>query len=215
LRERTNGYAMSKRSNSFARIAKDDYPTPAAAVAPLLRQLRPGSYFVEPCVGEGRLIEHLVAAGHRCAGAYGWPEHDARTHRYRLEPGDIFVSNPPFTREVLHAIIANLSDQAPTWLLLELAWLATLQAVPFLPRLRRIIAIGRVKWFPDSEHSSLDDFVWCLFTRPSLEPAIFIGRQPPMIEQAPGLLTPLENAAMVVAEGTPCLSFPAPETVPS
>jgi hypothetical protein len=66
---------MSKRADrAFERVSKDDYPTPAAAVEPLLRQLPPGSYFVEPCVGEGRLAEHLVAAGHRCAGAYGLPE---------------------------------------------------------------------------------------------------------------------------------------------
>jgi hypothetical protein len=201
---------MSKRADgAFERVAKDDYPTPVAAVAPLLRQLRAGSYFVEPCRGEGRLIEHLTAAGHRCAGAYGWPEYDARTYRYRLEPGDIFVTNPPFKRDVLHPIIANLSDQAPTWLLLELDWLATLQAAAFMPRLRRVVAIGRVKWFPDSAHGSLDNFVWCLFGRPSLEPAIFIGRQPPAL--APDLLTPLDDASMVLAENASCPRLlPAP-----
>jgi hypothetical protein len=86
--------------------------------------------------------------------------------------------------------------------------------VPYLPRLRRIVAIGRVKWFADSAHGSLDDFVWCLFTRPSLEPTIFIGRQPPVVEQAPDLLTPVEGDAMVPMERAPCLSLPEPETVP-
>jgi hypothetical protein len=45
-------------------------------------------------------------------------------------------------------------------------------------RLRRVAAIGRIKWIADSRHGSKDNFVWALFSRPSGVPAIFIGRAP-------------------------------------
>ena len=107
---------MGKRS-IFPRIPQDAYSTPAEAVPPLLPHLEPGSRFFEPCAGEGRLIEHLVNAGHICVGRCDLPT-DARTWRYlSIESGVVFVTNPPWRRDVLHPIIANLSDQLPTWLL--------------------------------------------------------------------------------------------------
>ena len=50
---------------------------------------------------------------------------------------DVFITNPPWRRDVLHPIIVNLSDQAPTWLLLDAGWVHTRQSVPYLPRLRK------------------------------------------------------------------------------
>jgi hypothetical protein len=52
---------MGKRSD-FERVEKDFYATPAKAVAPLLRWLPHASLFVEPCIGDGRLADHLIAA---------------------------------------------------------------------------------------------------------------------------------------------------------
>jgi hypothetical protein len=41
------------------------------------------------------------------------------------------------------------SDQAPVWLLMASDWLFNLSSVPFMPRLRMVVAIGRLKWiFP-------------------------------------------------------------------
>ena len=85
---------MGRRSN-FPRIPQDAYSTPAEAVAPLLPHLEPGSRFFEPCAGEGRLIEHLVNAGHICVGRCDLPI-DARTWRYlSIESGVLFITNPP------------------------------------------------------------------------------------------------------------------------
>ena len=84
---------MGRRSN-FPRIPQDAYSTPAEAVAPLLPHLEPGSRFFEPCAGEGRLIEHLVNAGHICVGRCDLPI-DARTWRYlSIESGVIVITNP-------------------------------------------------------------------------------------------------------------------------
>ena len=85
---------MGKRSN-FRRLERDAYNTPVEAVAPLLERLTPGTQFIEPCAGAGRLIEHLEHAGHICVGRYDLPD-DAREMRYsELEDGTIFVTNPP------------------------------------------------------------------------------------------------------------------------
>ena len=58
---------MGKRS-SFERIERDFYPTPVAAVLPLLTWLPQAPFtFAEPCAGAGSLIQHLeVMSSGRC-----------------------------------------------------------------------------------------------------------------------------------------------------
>jgi hypothetical protein len=169
---------MGKRS-TFPRVPQDAYSTPAEAVAPLLPHLEPGSRFFEPCAGEGRLVEHLVNAGHICVGRCDLPT-DARTWRYlSIESGVIFITNPPWSRPALHDIIVNLSNQAPAWLLLDSDWAHTRQSIPYLPRLQKIVSVGRLKWIEDSPHTSKDNAAWMLFTLPRPdERAVthFIGR---------------------------------------
>ena len=169
---------MGKRS-TFSRLPRDAYSTPAEAVAPLLPYLEPGARFFEPCAGEGRLIEHLVNAGHICVGRCDLPI-DARTWRYlSIESGVIFITNPPWSRPALHDIIVNLSNQAPAWLLIDAGWAHTRQSIPYLPRLRKIVSVGRLKWIKDSPFTGKDDCAWHLFDLPqSDEPAIthFVGR---------------------------------------
>ena len=138
---------MGKRSD-FPRFPQDKYDTPLEAVMPLLEHLKPHTQFIEPCAGDGYLIGHLKRAEHVCIGAYDLPSHDARVTRYAVEGADAFISNTPWRVDIMHPIIANLSDQAPAWLLLYSDWLFTKQAIPFLPRLRDVVAIGRVRWIP-------------------------------------------------------------------
>ena len=58
---------MGKRSN-FERREADFYPTPRAAVVPLVPHLRRGGIrtFAEPCAGDGALVRHLESFGLRC-----------------------------------------------------------------------------------------------------------------------------------------------------
>jgi hypothetical protein len=156
---------MGKRSK-FPRIVKDAYSTPGKAVAPLLGYLSPHTRFIEPCAGAGHLVGHLEAAGHVCVGAYDLPI-DARTSRYaEVERGVVFITNPPWLPSILHPIIANLADQASAWLLIYVDWLFTRQAIPFLPRLNAVIAIGRVTWMPGTKQNGMDNCVCALFDRP-------------------------------------------------
>jgi hypothetical protein len=168
---------MGKRS-TFPRFPQDAYATPWEAVVPLLDHLAPRTRYIEPCGGEGRLIEHLKRAGHTCVGYYDLP-FDARTTRYVVDDADRFITNPAWRRDVLHPILVNLSDQLPTWLLLDADWVHTKQAIPYLPRLRKIVSVGRVKWIPGSPFTSKDNCVWCLFDLPRLNghaPVRFVGR---------------------------------------
>lgn len=171
---------MGKRS-SFERVPRDFYPTPYEAVAPLLPHLPPQSRFCEPCAGNGALIDHLTAVGHVCAA--GWdiePQRDDIAEKDALEwvigNIDFFITNPPWDRRILHPLIDHLSADYPTWLLFDADWMHTRQSAPFMPFLRKIVSVGRVKWIPDSPFTGKDNCCWYLFDQSSDAPAQFVGR---------------------------------------
>lgn len=161
---------MGKRSN-FKRRAHDVYDTPADAVLPLLRHLNEGTRFIEPCAGKGDLADHLVNAGHTFCGLYDLKPRrgdivraNALTHDYgRLAPGTVFITNPPWTRELLHPIIINLAGQGKTWLLFDSDWAYTVQARPYLRFCRSIVSVGRVQWIPGTENTGKENAAWYLF----------------------------------------------------
>jgi hypothetical protein len=154
---------LGKRS-TFERVPKDKYDTPLVAALPLLRCLKRGTRFIEPCVGAGHLAYHLKDEGHVMVAAYDWPT-DARTHVYDAPDDAVFITNPPYwgRPKDLHPLIENLSNQAPTWLLMSADWLFNASSGPLTKRLRRIVAVGRVKWIPGSRYTSKDNAAWLLF----------------------------------------------------
>ena len=173
---------MGKRSR-FERVERDFYPTPVEAVGPLLPHLFPGTRFCEPCAGNGALIDHLIAAGHRCFDAWDIePQRedilkaDARTTAVNYDDLDCFITNPPWKRVSLHPIITNLSAQHPAWLLFDADWSHTRQAAPYMTLLRKIVSVGRVKWIPDSKFTGKDNCAWHLFDAQTVSPALFYGR---------------------------------------
>lgn len=174
---------MGKRSD-FARIERDFYPTPKEAVMPLLAHLGAGTRFCEPCAGDGALIGHLHDAGHRCTYAFDIDPQACGIHlgdaTIELSAGygaDCFITNPPWDRAILHAIIRNLAARKPTWLLFDSDWMHTRQSAPFMPVLRKIVSVGRVKWIPDSPFTGKDNCCWYLFDAHSEAPAQFVGRR--------------------------------------
>jgi hypothetical protein len=153
---------MGKRSN-FERREADFYPTPRAAVLPLIPFLRGIQTFAEPCAGEGDLVRHLESLGLRCVYAG-----DIRTGQDALAvdsygTADAIITNPPYSRVVLHKLIPHFERILPTWLLLPADFVSTLQAVPYLPHCSDIMTIGRVKWFPESKHKSKENYGWYRF----------------------------------------------------
>jgi hypothetical protein len=171
---------MSKRRPGLKPRDRDDWPTPWPAVLPLLPHLKPHTSFVEPCAGGGELVGHLERAGHRCVLASDLPT-DARIARYDIASDAIFVTNLPFRKRFEPGkIIENLSDQRPLWAIIYSDWLFTTSALPYLPRLRAIAAIGRVRWIPGSPTSGMENSCWCLFDRPQSDAHAvirFMGRE--------------------------------------
>lgn len=183
---------MGKRSK-FLRRKNDFYETPEKAVLPLLPHLKPQRKFIEPCAGHGALIKHIEKYDHKCIMAsdinpapkgiiWNGGIKDATKDNYLIRtPIDCFITNPPWTRELLHPIIENLSKQYPTWLLFDANWLFTKQAKPYLPYLLKVVTIGRIKWIEDSKYLSKDDCCWYLFDQQTIKShpndIEFIGKQ--------------------------------------
>lgn len=171
---------MSKRSD-FKKRKNDAYFTPyEPAIPALLPFLPPKTRFIEPCAGNGQLINHLERHDHDCIKAYDIdPQRaditraDARSIKDH-EPC-VYITNPPWTRELLHPIIENLSAQRATWLLFDADWKYTIQekmakrigckTVPELMQYcSKVVAVGRVRWIEGSKYDGKDNAAWYLFT---------------------------------------------------
>lgn len=168
---------MGKRSD-FKRRPQDAYDTPRSAVLPLARHLPCDFTYWEPCAGEMALVDALwdVAGQNEpyCALASDLvPRHvdvlakDAltvpREHVVSEWKCDFIITNPPWSREILHPMIEHFSAMRPTWLLFDADWMHTKQAAPYMRWCRKIVSVGRVKWIPHSPHTGKDNCAWYLF----------------------------------------------------
>jgi hypothetical protein len=168
---------MGKRS-SFARRKMDDYPTPYEAVLPLLPHLDDICTFAEPCCGELHLVKHLEQHGMHCvyAGDITLGLDALFLADQDLIGIDAIITNPPWTRELLHPLISRFMQLRPTWLLLDADWAHTRQAGAYLGRCSHIVAIGRVKWIPDSPFTGKDNAAWYRFDQRHQDGPQFFGR---------------------------------------
>lgn len=175
---------MGKRSN-FERIDRDYYPTPEKAVLPLIDHLPKSFTYWEPCAGDGRLISHITK--HRPASdcllatdldpkGEGISQDNALDVFPEVMYFDYIITNPPWSRDVLHPMIKHFCGIAPTWLLFDADWVHTRQAVPYLSYLRKIVAVGRVKWIEGSKQTGKDNCAWHLFDYYGGGRPVFYGR---------------------------------------
>lgn len=165
---------MGKRS-TFTRRPQDMYETPLAGAVPLSGFLPSDLAYWEPCAGRGALIDGLSNGGSACALATEkHPGCAALEPIYRADcmtvrdgdlPSDIqaIITNPPWTRAILHPMIDLFSSLRPTWLLFDADWKHTKQAVPLVDRCTDIVSIGRLKWIPGSKHTGKDNCAWYRF----------------------------------------------------
>lgn len=175
---------MGKRSN-FERKPRDFYPTPPEAVAPLIPHLNFGDMFCEPCAGDLALVRALEAEGLSCANAMdvaprapGVVQLDALTDDLDcyIDNCEWIITNPPWSRDVLHPMIEHFSRLAPTWLLFDADWMHTKQSAPFMPMLRKVVSDGRLRWIPGSKMTGKDNCAWYLFDRHGAGETVFVGR---------------------------------------
>jgi len=165
---------MTKRADQkFERITQDKYYTPPSAIAPLLPHLQPKTRFIEPCAGDGRLAAYLNIKGHRCVWACDIDPDSPDIQRMNaldIQPTfiaklriDCFITNPPWERSILHALITFLPTMAPTWLLFDADWMHTDFGRRFGRHCSAIVSVGRVKWIEGSKHQGFDNAAWFLF----------------------------------------------------
>jgi hypothetical protein len=155
---------MGKRSD-FPRRAMDAYATPHKAVVPVIPFLRRDGIqtFDEPCAGLDDLVDHLRCYGFDCLYAG-----DIQTGQDALDVkefrADAVVTNPPWTRQLMHPLIWHFMRTSPiTWLLFDSDWCHTKQATGLLAHCTDIVSVGRQKWMPDSKHSGKDNASWHRF----------------------------------------------------
>lgn len=164
---------MSKRQRKFEHVPRSYYPTPIKAVEPLIPHLPThGFTYIEPCVGDGRLVTHLreLAPHGRCVAQWdiepkekGTPARDALDvpdEDYREAAW--VITNPPWERSVLHPMIDKFSRNCQTWLLFDTNWFFTKQANLLKPFLHKFVTVGRVSWL-DNGKGGFDDAAWYLF----------------------------------------------------
>lgn len=177
---------MGKRS-SFERVERDFYRTPLKAVEPLIPHLPNSADFLEPCAGDGALLDHIENLTNN--RIYGTSAYDIEPQRRDIGKRDFFdlekknfdsmmvITNPPWDRKFLHPMIERLVEFGVTsWLLFDADWAHTVQAAPYLPHCDKIVSVGRVKWIEDSKNSGKDNCAWYKFG-PAKTPFIkFYGR---------------------------------------
>ena len=170
---------MGKRSD-FERKPRDFYPTPMEAVEPLLEHLPEDFSFVEPCAGNGALIEHLETKGICMWASDIEPQADGIHKNDYSEIGyneliesDYVITNPPWDRKILHPMIQYFAPRIRTWLLFDADWMHTKQSVPYMNMCSKIVSVGRIKWFGNM--TGKDNCAWYLFDR-EVNNTIFYGR---------------------------------------
>jgi hypothetical protein len=170
---------MGKRSD-FARRDADAYHTiDRRAVQALQPHLNGTRAFAEPCAGDGDLVRGLESIGLRCVYASDIESGaDAlQLDRMALREADAIITNPPWTRRLLHPLIMHLQSIRPTWLLFDSDWAQNRHAAPYLATCSDIVAVGRLLWIPGTTMTGKDNVSWYRFWHKHHGPTRFHGRR--------------------------------------
>ena len=176
---------MGKRS-TFTRVERDYYPTPLAAVEPLIDHLPYEDFtYVEPCAGDGRLVNHINELTEGSALCMyksdiepqdkGIKEANALSLLF-YDSVDFCITNPPWDRKFLHPFIEWYGIQMPTWLLFDADWMHTKQSADYMPFCKKVVSVGRVKWIEGSKSVGKDNCCWYLFDYEYTGTTEFYGR---------------------------------------
>lgn len=163
---------MGKRQQSFEKRPRDYYATiDPDAVKPLIPFIR-GLRVAEPCAGNGDLamllepdvkvvIESDVEPQNKYvqkADALSYTEEELS--RMGI---DAFVTNPPFSWNLLQPLLDHLPTLRPTWLLLPADVMHNKHMGPYMNKCTEIVSVGRLYWM-DNKVKGVDNFAWFLFS---------------------------------------------------
>lgn len=173
---------MGKYSN-FERNSRDWYGTPIKAVYPLGPFLKDKRY-IEPCAGDGRLIEHIrkLQPTATCVAACDLEPQVPSVLGVKIfqkniledfktdisDMADCFVTNPPWINDKqsgfqLNTMIMKLSSILPTWFLMDGNYLFNKKSAPCMSVCTDVVPIGRVKWIEGSANTGKENCAWFRF----------------------------------------------------
>lgn len=177
---------MGKRSE-YVKRPRDAYFTPEEAVRPIVKYLKEGVTFCEPCAGDGRLVRHIekLVPDALCLLAMDTePQADfILTGDAKLltsesvENCDLIITNPPFTWSELSPMLDRWIPLAPTVLLLPADFMHNKRFAKYLKHCGLVVSIGRVKWIEGSKMSGVDNYAWYFFTPEQMGDTVFRGRE--------------------------------------
>ena len=158
---------MSKRRD-FPRRERDFYPTPEEAVLPLVPHLDV-KRFIEPCAGDGALIEALEKHGFICSYACDIePQRPWIVRRvlYTLAKcRDVIITNTMWPRRGGSPALdmaLHLSACAPSWLLYPADMMHNRYFDQIGKRCVKIVSVGRVSWMGNGV-KGFENCAWYLF----------------------------------------------------
>lgn len=176
---------MGKRDNDkFERNKRDYYATiDPAAVNALVDHLPLPCSFVEPCAGAGDLVVELCR--HHaifCLGATDIEPSHHLVEKFNCLDSSVahpdqncFITNPPFSWDMLKPILDHLPTLSPTWLLLPADYMHNIRMAPYMSHCSRVVSIGRLYWMPNKV-KGVDNYCWYKFEDRPVE-TVFYGRK--------------------------------------
>ena len=179
---------MGKRSD-FERVERDFYPTPLAAIQPLVPHLPKGEFtFADTSFGTGDLahgVELLTEGRGTCTFKSdiedrhpdSWQKDMFDVTRGHLDGVTMGIFNTPWDRGIFHRAIEHFRQILPCWFLIDADWMHTIQSEEIILGCRKIVSVGRVKWMPGSKHTGKDNCQWMLFDRGEYDFIQFVGRK--------------------------------------
>ena len=174
---------MGKRT-SYAKHIRDYYATPPDAIKPLVPFIK-GMRYAEPCVGGGHLVQGINLLTFRlkdrpvCVAASDlspdWENLALRASHLDVKEkavqaltaqdvagADVIVTNPPYTWNVLSALIERCVTLKPTWLLLPSDMACNVRFAPYMEMCSDVVPIGRVSWMGNAQ-SGMENSSWYCF----------------------------------------------------
>jgi hypothetical protein len=156
-------FLMGKRSN-FKRRPMDAYQTiDPRAVQVLLPFIWHIGCFAEPCAGDGHLVRQLREAGKHCLSATDIKTGTDARSIDNFGMAQAIITNPPWSRDILHELIVHFRRYRETWLLLDSDWMHNVSSAPYLDSCSHIVSVGRLKWEEGSKHGGKDNCCWYRF----------------------------------------------------
>lgn len=166
---------MGKRSD-FKRIEKDYYPTIDIRAWQALKPHLPEHFtYAEPCYGKGHLARMIEGDMVYASDLEGDGVDALTLIDCDMPTADYIITNPPWSRHILHPMIDHFRMLRPTWLLFDADWAHTKQSSEYMKYCRKIVSVGRLIWIEGTKTSGKDNCAWYLFDKNKCKTE-FIGR---------------------------------------